>query len=101
VRRFDCPSLKLPVVELTDERALHIERRHPDLLPNHMAELEAAVGQPDSLRPDAYNPNKCAFVKWFPNLLGGKFVIAQVVSEWAEPPRHWIVTAYLDSVPPS
>lgn len=42
MRILDCPALEPPFVELTDEREAHIELRHPDLLPEHIAELEAA-----------------------------------------------------------
>ena len=98
---LECPTLEPPQVELTDERERHIRSRHPDLLPSHMLELQEAVLNPDGLLPNDYNPNKWALFKWFPELRGGKFIVVQIVKEWTESTRHFIVTAYLDSVPPS
>lgn len=101
VRQFACPSLNPPIVELTAEREQHIETRHPDLLPAHCGALESTLRDPDGISPDRYNPGKRSIFKWFPEIRGGKFVVVQVVTDWGEPDRYWIVTAYLDSIPPS
>jgi hypothetical protein len=101
VRVFTCPALDPPEVEFTVERERHVTDRHPDLLPQHLTSIQETLSAPDRVYQNEYNANKCAFVKWFPNVRGGKFVIVQVCSEWADPTRHWIVTAYLDSDPPS
>jgi hypothetical protein len=34
------------------------------------------------------------FSRWFDDIIGGKHVVAVVVSEGA-PERHWLITAYL------
>ncbi len=98
VRVFVCPFLDPPEVELTDEREEHIRARHPDLLPTHLDKIEMTIREPDDVRPDLYYPDKKAFIRWFPDLGAGKFLIVQVVTDWGNPDRHWIVTAYLDSV---
>lgn len=87
-----------PHVELTDERERHIRLRHPDLLPENLPELIETLADPDLVLPNEFSKDKQAFVEWFSNLRGGKYVIVQVVSDPGEPDRHWIVTAYLDSV---
>jgi hypothetical protein len=99
---FDCPGLEPPFVELTEEREQHIRYRHPELLPIYIEQLRETISNPDFLIADGPNPHKQTFVRWFPDLRGGKFLIAQVVTDYSsEPTRHWIVTAYLDSVRPS
>ncbi|MEX2243076.1 MAG: hypothetical protein WD716_04425 [Fimbriimonadaceae bacterium] len=101
MRKFDSPGLEPPVVELTSEREAHIQLRHPDLLPGHMHELQETVRAPDLIVANAHRPNKRAMARWFGSLKGGKFVIVQVVTDEGPSNRHWIVTAYLDSVPPT
>lgn len=94
--RFNCPVLGSDV-ELTDERARHIAERHPDLLPAHLAELGAAVREPNDVLP-AFVGDKRLFVRWADTIKGGRYVVAVVVSEGT---RHWIVTAYLTRRPPT
>jgi hypothetical protein len=94
VRALACDFFVPPVVELTDERELHIRLRHPDLLPAHLSALELTVNNPDHVKQNAFNPDKHELSKWFPDLKGGKFVVVQVITEHS-PPRNWIVTAYL------
>lgn len=101
MRLFGCPHLDPPVVELTDEREQHIELRHPDLLPSNLELLERTIFDPDKIDPDFYRRQKKVFTKWFPEIRAGKFLIVHIVTEWEDPARHWIVTAYLDSNPPS
>lgn len=87
------------VVELTDEREAHICKRHPDLLPVYKTQLLETMTDPDEVltTPD---PDKRLFVRWYNNIRGGKYVIAVILTENTHPHRHWVVTAYLDSMPP-
>jgi hypothetical protein len=101
MRLFDSPYFEPPHVELTDERERHIQRRHPDLLPDHVSAIGATLAEPDMTVPNPFRSGKVAVGKWFPTIRGGKFVIVQVVTDPGNPPRHWVVTAYLDSVPPA
>jgi len=93
VATFPCVYLR-GNVELSSEREHHIAERHPDLLPEHRRCIADTVGDPDAVRWTARMPNAHLFTRWFDGLRGGKHVLVVVVSE-TEPPRHWIVTAYI------
>ncbi len=46
--KLPCPFLK-GEVELTEEREMHIVRRHPDFLPEHRHCLAQTLANPDLL----------------------------------------------------
>ena len=91
---FPCPFLR-GEVELTAEREGHIAKRHPDLLPKHRPALALTLADPDLVRSSARFGQARLFSRWFPDIRGGKHVVAVVVSQRAETPRHWMITAYL------
>ena len=90
---YPCPYLS-GEVELTDERERHITERHPDLLPAHRDRLVDTLADPDEVRKSARLANARLFVRQF-DTLGGKHVVAAVVTDAGLNHRHWIVTAYL------
>ncbi len=96
---FPCPYLKADV-ELTEEREQHIADRHPDLLPEYRDRVADVMVDPDAVLRDADYPNTRLFYRWFEDLIGGKHVVAAVISETSLSVRHWIVTAFLSRKPP-
>ena len=97
MKRFPCPYLNAQV-ELTEERRAHITFRHPELLPAHEHALRQTLAQPDEVRRDEHYPHTRLLSRWFDDLLGGKLIVAVVVSD-LQANRHWIVTAYLTRGP--
>ena len=93
MRLFDCPALGRRV-ELTDEREEHIEFRHPDLLPEHLEELQLAVENPQHIGYSILDGNLMV-ARWTDRIRGGRYVIV-VIAEHPPFDRHWIVTAFLD-----
>jgi hypothetical protein len=51
-------------VELTEERRLHIEVRHPDLLPQFRARLAEVLLDPDQIRRSRRLPTARLFSRW-------------------------------------
>ena len=92
-----CPYLGRSV-ELTVERLAHIEAAHPTLLPNFADALTATLSEPDFVGDRANRP-EIAFVRSWPDMLGGpSFVVVVVLTsneDEAAKIRHWIVTAYV------
>jgi len=64
-------------------------------LPEHKEPMMLTVAEPDSVRRSARMPTARLFSRWFPDLLGGKHVVAVVVSEPGPVERHWVITAYV------
>ena len=91
--RYSCPYFGAEV-ELTSERADHIERHHPDLLPEHAEALASTLADPDEVRSDERFPGTLAFSRWHGNVKRGKYIVVVVVSD-AMPVRHWVVTAFI------
>ena len=91
---FPCPYLTGDV-ELTPERAEHIARNHPDLLPEHMPKLADVLAAPDIVRRSSRFGNARLFARWFDTVRGGKYVVVVVVSDAGVGDRHWIITAYI------
>ena len=89
-----CPYLG-GMVELTDERRQHILSKHPDILPEHLAQLAETLASPNEVRRDSRFPATRLFVRWCESVKGGKFVVIAVVSDPPPQARHWIVTAYI------
>jgi hypothetical protein len=92
--RFPCPYLNA-LVELTDERELHIAERHPDLLPEHRQCMADTLADPDQVRHSKRFANARLFSRWFQSVRSGKHVVVVVVSGSAPGGRHWIITAYI------
>ncbi len=91
--RLACPYLQ-GRVELTAEREEHIVRGHPELLPGLRARLERTVADPDEIRGDPGYLGTRRFVRWFDDLLSGKYLVVVVSSTTAIDRGHRIVTAF-------
>lgn len=94
MRTFLCPYLQ-GEVELTDERELHIEETHPDLLPEYLPQLAQTLLDPDEVRRSKRISGARMFYRWFEDVRQGKYVAVVVASETDLAQRHWIITAYL------
>lgn len=91
---FDCPYLD-GIVELNDEREIHIISNHPDLLPEYESQLGETLKNPDEVRCSKRFGNARMFCRWFDSVRLGKFIVVVVISEGKASNRHWIITAYL------
>lgn len=79
------------LVELTDERREHIVRYHADLGP-FLDRLGAVLAHPDELGRRLDDPQVVLFYKYYPDILGGKYIaVAVKVGE----PRSFVLTACL------
>jgi len=92
-----CPYLDGDV-ELTAEREAHIRLDHSEVLPAFLNELRETVREPDTVLSRIEGER--AFVRQWPQLLGGKGLMVVVVTDPVPSipearPRHWIVTAYI------
>jgi hypothetical protein len=87
--RFLCPRLGR-VVELTPERAVHIARRHPDLVLEDPQLIALALADPDRVRRSRRSPSAVLFSRQH----GGRHIVVVVENEGSLP-RSWIITAYL------
>ena len=92
--KFACPYLSNEV-ELTEERERHIEKNHPDLLPEHRGRIAETLESPDQIRISDRFKNARLFSRWFPDVRAGKFIVVVVVSKNDQVERHWIITAYI------
>lgn len=90
---FTCPRLG-GEVELTEEREDHIGLAHPDLLPQHTDLLAQTLSDPDLIRRSTRSSDSRLVSRWFPELRGGKHIVAVVVTDSASG-RRWLVTAYI------
>jgi hypothetical protein len=93
MERIHCPILRADV-ELTDERESHISVQHSDLLPEYRRLVIETLTDPDYVLRSDRDLAARRFFRWFPPLLGGKFVVA-VVNFDATAERFWIVTAHI------
>jgi len=93
VRIFDCPALDRQV-ELTDEREEHIETRHPDLLPEHLEELQLAIEDPQQVGYSNLDGN-LMLARWSDRIGGGRNVVVGIAED-PRADRFWIVTAFLN-----
>jgi hypothetical protein len=82
-------------VDLTAEREEHIAEHHPDLLPAYRERIIRVLEEPDQVRRSSRCVHARLFSRWFPDLLGGKYVVVVVMTDARTPARHWVVTAYL------
>jgi len=92
--QFTCPYLN-GTVDLTEERQFHIAHRHPDLLPNHLHEIQETLDNPDLVRRSEKFANAHQFSRWFETIRDGKYVVVVVISDYGANERHWIITAYI------
>lgn len=77
-------------VELTDERRQHIFQYHPDLIP-FFDRLGNVLIAPDGIRRTFDDPQVLLFYKFYPDILGGKYIVAVVKVNG----RSFILIAYL------
>ena len=68
---------------------------HPDLLPEHLPQLEQTLEDPDEVRRSVRMSGARMFYRWFDDVRQGKYVAVVVVSETAPNERNWIITAYV------
>lgn len=80
---------------MTDERAVHIEQTHPDLLPEYVDRIGEVLASPDQVRRSTRMTSARLFSRWFDDIRQGKHLVVVVVSEGTTVKRHWIITAYL------
>ncbi|MGH7390541.1 MAG: hypothetical protein ACREM3_13945 [Candidatus Rokuibacteriota bacterium] len=92
-RRFPCPWLRGDV-ELSEERELHIQERHPELLPAYRDKLAEVLADPDMIRRSVRAEAARLFSRWYTDVRQGRHVVVVVFSEHDPSARHWIVTAY-------
>lgn len=91
--RFACPWLGREV-ELTAERELHIEARHPDLPPHRRTTLAKVLADPDLVRRGATGSSILLFSRWYTNVGRGRHIVVVVVDETRAPLRSWIVSLH-------
>ena len=91
--RFQCPWLGREV-ELAAEREIHIEDRHPDLLPRHRVKLAEVLADPDVVRHSVRASSILLFSRWYTDVGRGRHIVVVVVDESRAPLRSWILTAY-------
>ena len=91
---FFCPYLKRDVI-LTDERYEHIQKQHPELLPDYESAVKDTVIDPDSVRRSSRFQNAKLFTRYFENIRGGKYTVVVIVSDAKPEQRDWIITAYI------
>ena len=80
---------------MTDERVLHIGHRHTDILSDVQSFISSTLEHPDEVRLSVKDSDVRLFVRWFPQLRNGKYVIAVVRTTEIPELRHWIVTGYI------
>jgi len=93
MEKFYCQYLRASV-ELTAEREIHVAEHHPDLLPRHRDRIAGTLADPDQVRRSTRFSHARLFSRWYPDIMGGKYVVVVVVSQ-ATKLRHWVATAYL------
>jgi hypothetical protein len=79
------------IIELTHERWEHIALYHADIVP-FLDRLNAVLAHPDEVRRSLDDPQVNLFYKYYPDILGGKYVVV-VVKVGEE--RNFVLTAYL------
>jgi hypothetical protein len=92
--RFSCPYLGAKV-ELTRERRMHIERFHPEVLPDHRAWIAETLSCPDLVVRSRRSDRARALARWYHRKGGGRYVVVIVVTDRGARNRNWIVTAYV------
>lgn len=80
---------------MTDERLLHIGRKHDDILTDVQSYIGGTLENPDEVRLSVKEPDVRLFVRWFPQLGNGKYAIVIVHTTDAPELRNWIMTAYI------
>ena len=59
-------------VELSTERFLHIQERHPGTLPDYELELQTTIANPDLIRQSEKDTSAWLFSKWFTSIRNGE-----------------------------
>lgn len=76
-------------VQLTSERKLHIEERHPDVI-IHLPKVKRVLISPDEIRIDTQDQQVLLFYKYFSTIDTGKYLVVIVkINE-----RNFILTYY-------
>ena len=88
-----CPYLNA-LVELTEERELHIAEHHPDLLPYYFDAVAETLADPDQVRRSQRMEEARLFSQWYDIIKVGKHVVVVVITD-TNSHRNWVVTAYL------
>ncbi len=92
--RFDCPFLEVEVL-LPSESERHVLGTHRELSGVLIPLLGATLGAPDAIRLSTRTAKALLFARWYPELLGGKHVVAVVIKEPPLAGCSWIVTCYV------
>lgn len=85
-----CPYFGGNLVEITDERYVHVLRRHSDFAPVHWQRVGETLLEPDQVRASITSADAIVFFRWYPDV--DKYVIAVVNIE--SEIRRWLMTAY-------
>ena len=80
---------------MTDERVLHIGHKHSDILTDVQEYIGGTLENPDEVRLSIKDSDVRLFIRWFPQLRNGKYVIVVVRTTESPEPRYWIMTAYI------
>ena len=84
-----CPYLG-DIVEVTDERYVHVLRRHSDFVPAHWQRVEETLLDPDQVRASVTSAGAVVFFRWYADVDKYVVVVVNIESEI----RHWLMTAY-------
>jgi hypothetical protein len=91
--RFPCPYLDA-WVELTEERRIHIQSKHAEVLPERLEWLVQALLDPEMVVRSRMRDDARLFLREYHPRGGARYMVVVVVTA-SESARSWIVTAYL------
>ena len=80
-------------VRLTDERLLHILRRHPEMA-SHLHRFAETLARPDAIKPSRSDPSVKLYYRMYPDLRGRNRYVCLVL-KWGRV-YSIILTSYLD-----
>ena len=80
-------------VRLTDERLLHILKRHPEMA-FQMHRFAETLAKPDAVRASKSSPTVFLYYRLYPDLRGRSGYVCLVVKRGEE--HSFILTGYLD-----
>ena len=91
---LECPYLKQPV-RISTEREQHVLEEHSHMAADWPHMLREVLLRPDEIRWSHRRASTLVFGRWYPQLLGGKYVLVVVVLYASGRQEPWIVTAYV------
>jgi hypothetical protein len=91
---LECPFLKQPV-RMSQERQTHVLDDHPHMAASWPSMVQEVLMRPDEIRWSHRRASTLVFGRWYPLLLGGKYVLVVVVLDATGKQEPWIVTAYV------